>query len=598
LENVRIHAGKGADQAARSVNSRAFTLGNDIVFAAGEYRPASAGGRQLLAHELTHVVQQGGIARRRWDAAATQCATQPKDKWIKTIVVDQQVPQDVTLGWSDNSSDTFRCSAGKGHCCCDGPDSPPACAGAESRRSGSNCTPNSAGAGFPVQNRVLDHSGIPYWTEFEPSRGIALHVFDPVDGTALSHGCVRLTDDAAKAIFCGSRQFQTRVQVTSPARPDCSSTALQKEWTRDFGTAGETLDGDPSHDANVRETRREMADAFGRTIAPADFANLTAADIPRCTVRRTADQTSLERKGTSSELTDDVSPRGSSHSEIVRRQPNAAATADRNVDDYHVAVAGDTYWDLARTYHVSVQDMMLWNQYPARNIPIGASLRVEQPKILVSYFNAFPGADANRSEQTIQSIGASEIAALETRYGVDIETHRIDTSVSRADGVNAFIDQYVRGNVQDYDVIVSNGQGDADIHFETTAGNAIESSTADNSGQSQQGRSVDRSLPDSQMFSGGIMSDATRRTAFEAQIAGTSAGAAYQTGPGLNQPSGHRYICNYLTGHLITRSGSPQSLLATQFIHLSRDETRLQQNKEFVLSFLRFVCAQRVYNSP
>jgi len=58
FENVRIHNGVDADTAARLINARAFTIGNDIVFAQGQYRPGILDGRHLLAHELTHTVQQ------------------------------------------------------------------------------------------------------------------------------------------------------------------------------------------------------------------------------------------------------------------------------------------------------------------------------------------------------------------------------------------------------------------------------------------------------------------------------------------------------------------------------------------------------------
>jgi len=57
---VRVHADGGAADAARAVQARAYTLGSHIVFDAGEYAPHTDGGRRLLAHELTHVVQQGG----------------------------------------------------------------------------------------------------------------------------------------------------------------------------------------------------------------------------------------------------------------------------------------------------------------------------------------------------------------------------------------------------------------------------------------------------------------------------------------------------------------------------------------------------------
>lgn len=60
LADVRVHADERADTLARSVSARAFTTGTDLFFARGEYRPQTASGDALLAHELTHVVQQRG----------------------------------------------------------------------------------------------------------------------------------------------------------------------------------------------------------------------------------------------------------------------------------------------------------------------------------------------------------------------------------------------------------------------------------------------------------------------------------------------------------------------------------------------------------
>ncbi|HYE29045.1 MAG TPA: DUF4157 domain-containing protein [Allosphingosinicella sp.] len=60
LGHVRIHDGPSAAAMARDINARAFTAGADIYFAPGQYDPHSSAGRRLLAHELTHVFQQGG----------------------------------------------------------------------------------------------------------------------------------------------------------------------------------------------------------------------------------------------------------------------------------------------------------------------------------------------------------------------------------------------------------------------------------------------------------------------------------------------------------------------------------------------------------
>jgi hypothetical protein len=56
--DVRIHTHTAADRAAAGVQAKAFTVGQDVVFAAGQYAPNTSSGRYLLAHELAHVVQQ------------------------------------------------------------------------------------------------------------------------------------------------------------------------------------------------------------------------------------------------------------------------------------------------------------------------------------------------------------------------------------------------------------------------------------------------------------------------------------------------------------------------------------------------------------
>ena len=60
FSRVRVHTDTRAAEAAASIGARAFTLGHDIAFASGQYSPESGEGRRLLAHELTHVVQQNG----------------------------------------------------------------------------------------------------------------------------------------------------------------------------------------------------------------------------------------------------------------------------------------------------------------------------------------------------------------------------------------------------------------------------------------------------------------------------------------------------------------------------------------------------------
>ena len=78
FSQVRVHDGARATHLASALNARAFTLGNDVVFGAGQYRPHNSQGRHLLAHELTHVLQQSGqhtaIQRQEEEAAAASPA--------------------------------------------------------------------------------------------------------------------------------------------------------------------------------------------------------------------------------------------------------------------------------------------------------------------------------------------------------------------------------------------------------------------------------------------------------------------------------------------------------------------------------------------
>jgi hypothetical protein len=331
---VRVHTDARAAESAQAVNALAYTVGCDVVFGAGQYAPSTSNGRQLLAHELTHVVQQrasnlkpqrapklshpkgsleveadrgskqrtdyegmtsveGAFAiaqisrsvgiQRRWDAAPEECGEGTPEPWIRRVIVQQEAPQSVALEWSGGTREEgLPCSSGKGWCCV--PDENPtaiACTQARSRESGTNCTP--LGSDHRIRNRDLDHRGISFWSEFVPSRGIALHEYSPVDQTPLSHGCVRLHLDTAQKIFCNVRQNLTAVEVTGFARPRCSHPALQTEWAEDFAEATGPEPSDPRERYLFNELRRSLRGALGLPRRFTDFGSLTVPDdIPRC----------------------------------------------------------------------------------------------------------------------------------------------------------------------------------------------------------------------------------------------------------------------------------------------------------------------------
>lgn len=58
FSKVRVHTGSDASAIATELNARAFTIGKDILFGAGQYTPGNSVGKRLLAHELAHVIQQ------------------------------------------------------------------------------------------------------------------------------------------------------------------------------------------------------------------------------------------------------------------------------------------------------------------------------------------------------------------------------------------------------------------------------------------------------------------------------------------------------------------------------------------------------------
>jgi hypothetical protein len=65
FSRVRVHTGAAAEESARDLSAHAYTVGHDVVFGAGRFAPEARAGRRLIAHELTHVVQQSGVAGSR-----------------------------------------------------------------------------------------------------------------------------------------------------------------------------------------------------------------------------------------------------------------------------------------------------------------------------------------------------------------------------------------------------------------------------------------------------------------------------------------------------------------------------------------------------
>ena len=99
LSSVRVHTDQMATKSADNVSALAYTIGNNIIFAAGHYAPGTQGGRRLLAHELAHVVQQSkglpsGLLQRQ-PAQASEQKPRPADvdKTAQAIIDIAQDPK-------------------------------------------------------------------------------------------------------------------------------------------------------------------------------------------------------------------------------------------------------------------------------------------------------------------------------------------------------------------------------------------------------------------------------------------------------------------------------------------------------------------------
>lgn len=98
FSGVRVHAGSEAADLNRQVSARAFTLGKDIYLGEGQTNVASDGGKRLLAHELTHVVQQGGAANLGRKANRCASAGCQADEALLKSSVQRQIAEPIAEG--------------------------------------------------------------------------------------------------------------------------------------------------------------------------------------------------------------------------------------------------------------------------------------------------------------------------------------------------------------------------------------------------------------------------------------------------------------------------------------------------------------------
>lgn len=101
FSKVRVHSDGESAERAHALRARAYTVGRDIVFGAGEYSPATREGRRLLAHELVHVVQQAGGTAAAHGAPAAQPTAARGAANVGRISSLQRPAAIQRFGWKD-----------------------------------------------------------------------------------------------------------------------------------------------------------------------------------------------------------------------------------------------------------------------------------------------------------------------------------------------------------------------------------------------------------------------------------------------------------------------------------------------------------------
>lgn len=307
FSRIRVHDDARASESARAVRARAYTVGQQIVFANRQYSPGTTEGRRLLAHELAHSRQQDSPSARTVgseisvseDRAAESNADSVADAtisggavrsepgagallqrragpYIKKITVHLAPKQKAELAWHGSppsdapGSDSFQVSTGKGYSdpgdpdgtcirdCCGDADKQCAPPWNQPGKVGACCT--YFGDNFWTGTPLDEHNGWKWWTPIQPyysSRGIALHQHDEVTGDPIGHGCVRMDEPNAKRIHDFSNGEKTNVTIDGRAAPvkcdDERKCKTSSSGTGGSGAQGESADGGQKEAHAARE---------------------------------------------------------------------------------------------------------------------------------------------------------------------------------------------------------------------------------------------------------------------------------------------------------------------------------------------------------
>lgn len=474
-----------------------------------------------------------GPALQRQPAGGSRTgATRPPH--IVEVRVNQNTPQRVTATFSDGRTESDECSTGKGHCCFDdsaGTAEGGACSAARSTQVGNNCTPI---GDFTVTVKVpVTAGGVRLWTQFHNAKSVALHEYTPVNGTPLSHGCVRLHRAMAQTIFDGAREQVTRVKVEGLARPRCEDTALQNEWSGDFTMAGSTPpDGqvvDPflgrrptqaeiaRERRHIRGEREEMRSALGvddtgldTELAAVQGGAPIVSKIPRCVPALTTEEQQVSSARSAGFLTSSAATTTTAFTAALNRA-RTQSRAEQIVRQF-----GEQLWQSAtasaRAGGAGTDDRQLywtrlmlttalrqWNpswvpnadalrRLHARLLPLleqtsrgmtATAFPTDRPdlkRVLISGFDPFgfpnPGGDIRQSNLS----GAAALALdgeILVQGGISARVESVVFPVRYADFNEGIVENHLRPHLagpQPPHLVMSISQGGAQFEFEEWAG--------------------------------------------------------------------------------------------------------------------------------
>jgi hypothetical protein len=236
LGHVRVHTGTTAAESATLLRARAYTVGNHVYFGAGQYAPESRAGTRLLAHELTHVLQQTGTdqppsLRRDEKKGAKEADKTPPAPTITRIDVDL-ASQEMTITYSDATKEKHEVSTGKGQ---KGTVGDPCQTQTEV-----NCTPTGTfkiGVKKGANHKNQDGDAMAWYVELTGDkvindRGIGFHNSQTADGTPRSHGCIRVGK--------GEKATALAKKINQGVTADTTVVITGKAPTKAYGTPPKT----------------------------------------------------------------------------------------------------------------------------------------------------------------------------------------------------------------------------------------------------------------------------------------------------------------------------------------------------------------------